>query len=236
MKEQTIVETVQKETKKYVACDGKPFDKEYECREYEFDIKFGKALEDIEHCKELDGCPPFDGGEYMENHDYYWFRPKSAQELMQLLDAVEGDSQLLFSRKYIGRWICIELASYDRDCVWLASFDDGVSYVSRLGSELGYDVILRKRKTEPPKDFEDHLCERNDFVDNKIYQLVLDLTGKRESELGWDMSVIGDVTDAISAVLETHGMHFCHPYHEGDSETPCYKGCDCPINCKFKEA
>ena len=89
--------------------------------------------------------------------------------------------------------------------------------------------------------FESLICEQNDLVDNAVYRCILDLTGKNEDELPWDMNVIGDVTDAIESVLDRKGIYFCRPGHniapdDYDRETPCYEDNDCKCdNCPMKK-
>lgn len=47
----------------------------------------------------------------------------------------------------------------------------------------------------------DEMIERNDEIDNAVYQCILALTEKTEDELDWNMQIIGEVTDAIKDVL-----------------------------------
>jgi len=72
--------------------------------------------------------------------------------------------------------------------------------------------IMDVRVKEPkPLEFTAEMTERNDTIDNAVYDCILALAEKDEDELPWDMEIIGDVTDAIQAVLERHGFHMRHP-------------------------
>lgn len=77
--------------------------------------------------------------------------------------------------------------------------------------------------------FENLLCERGDIIDNAVYKMLLEITGKPESELPWDMAMIGPIADAAQSTLASHGVHICRPYY-ADDEIPCYKvhNCECP--------
>lgn len=72
----------------------------------------------------------------------------------------------------------------------------------------------------PKDDCEDVLCKRGDVVDNAIYHMlcvILDLT---PDEFEWDMSIIGEVADAVEAILLQCGHPLCRPWieREGDSD------------------
>lgn len=94
-------------------------------------------------------------------------------------------------------------------------------------------------------NFDNFLTDRNDIIDNAVYQLILTLTDKTEDELEWDMSIIGDVTLAIESVLARHDITICHPYHEEDENDdnseriPCIdtdtcEHSDCPYKRNMK--
>jgi len=57
--------------------------------------------------------------------------------------------------------------------------------------------------TESPKELEltDEMVERNDEIDNAVYDLILTLTEKTGDELPWDMEMIGAVTDTVKDLL-----------------------------------
>ena len=52
---------------------------------------------------------------------------------------------------------------------------------------------------------------RNDEIDNAVYQCVLVLAEQSETDLPWDMAMIGEVTDAIKAVLWQYAIKVRHP-------------------------
>ena len=95
--------------------------------------------------------------------------------------------------------------------------------------------------------FEDYMSERNDQIDNAAYRLLLLMAGADENEVDeliekdnapveWDMELIGEVVTTAEEMLEKNGYAFCHPFYEGDSETPCFKGKDCVNpNCPFRK-
>ena len=47
----------------------------------------------------------------------------------------------------------------------------------------------------------DEMVERNDEIDNGVYETILILTEKSSDELPWDIEMIGAVTDAIKDLL-----------------------------------
>jgi len=68
--------------------------------------------------------------------------------------------------------------------------------------------------TESPKVLEltDEMVERNDEIDNAVYELILTLTEKTDDELPWNMEMIGTVTDAVKNLLwEQFKLTVRHP-------------------------
>ena len=45
------------------------------------------------------------------------------------------------------------------------------------------------------------MVERNDDIDNGVYQTILMLTEKTDDEVPWNMEMIAEITDAIKDVL-----------------------------------
>ena len=45
------------------------------------------------------------------------------------------------------------------------------------------------------------MVERNDEIDNGVYQTILMLTEKTDDEVPWDMEMIAEATDAIKDLL-----------------------------------
>lgn len=80
------VELVEKKVAKYIAFDGTEFSSRSDCIAYE-ERKNRENLSQIEQCEEAKGNPNFDGCEHMEYNDYFWFRPKSAEEIELLMKA-----------------------------------------------------------------------------------------------------------------------------------------------------
>ena len=91
-------------------------------------------------------------------------------------------------------------------------------------------------------EFEDYMTARNDIVDNAVYNLILTITGKTETELPWDMNIICDVIDPIEEILYRKGIYMCRPSYiigpeDYDEEHTCYKdhGHDCLYEkCPYK--
>jgi len=68
--------------------------------------------------------------------------------------------------------------------------------------------------TKSPKVLEltDEMVERNDEIDNVVYDLILTLTEKTGDELPWDMEMIGTVTDTVTNLLwEQFKLAVRHP-------------------------
>jgi len=87
--------------------------------------------------------------------------------------------------------------------------------------------------------FEDYMLEKNDRIDNAAQNLLNEMASAGidwDEQVPWNMSVIGDIEDAVEEVLERHGIHHCHPYYEGDEEIECPDGKDCKRkDCPFRK-
>lgn len=57
-------------------------------------------------------------------------------------------------------------------------------------------------------DLYDQMTERNDEIDNAVFECISTLA---ETELEWDMEVIGESTDALITVLSRHDIRVRHP-------------------------
>lgn len=79
------------------------------------------------------------------------------------------------------------------------------------------------------KEDPDLLCSAGDEIDNAVFAAILVLS-QPENCPAWDMSLIGDATDAIKSVMEQHGLSVCHPWQDED-ETICYCTEDCCTYC-----
>jgi hypothetical protein len=69
-------------------------------------------------------------------------------------------------------------------------------------------------------EFTSRELERMDFVDNAIYNLLLELAGVNEDKLEWDMEDIGEIRDLIQEIVVNKyhlmtEMEFC-PCREWD--------------------
>lgn len=97
MKKVEKIEMVATPKTKFIAFDGQEFEREADCRSYELALNVAKVEAQIERCKALDDCAPFDGGENYESHTYRWYKPKSKEDI-ELLCAAFGDK---FDEEYM---------------------------------------------------------------------------------------------------------------------------------------
>jgi len=68
-----------------------------------------------------------------------------------------------------------------------------------------------KNKEHESLELTNEMVERNDVIDNAVYDCILALAEKDETELPWDMEIIGDVTSAIKSALAKFNIHVSHP-------------------------
>lgn len=61
---------------------------------------------------------------------------------------------------------------------------------------------------DEPLELTDEMIERNDEIDNCVYECICTLA---EKEIEWDMHIIGDVIDSIKTVLDMHNIKVRHP-------------------------
>lgn len=147
MKEIVRVEQIAKELKKFVADDGTEFETSQACQKYEHEY-YRKLLkkQGVETCAAAEDIPNCDGGENYEFHSYYWYRPKSTEELALLRKAFEDEHDGTISRfcdRMIDKWICVETDTAD-DFVWVTELDDGIQHVKNLLSKFGYELTISK--------------------------------------------------------------------------------------------
>ena len=65
------------------------------------------------------------------------------------------------------------------------------------------------------------MIERNDEIDNAVYDLILILT--ENDDFAWDMEIIGEVTDAIKESLAKFKLEVRHPcIITREDGTQCY--------------
>lgn len=90
------------------------------------------------------------------------------------------------------------------------------------------------------KSFDDFICEKCDELDNLAYNLLCAVAAKNNTQtdetdiVPWDMSQIAELEDAAKDILHESNIPVCHPFYEGDEETPCYQGSSCDKkNCPF---
>lgn len=82
---------------------------------------------------------------------------------------------------------------------------------------------------------------KNDNIDCTAFDLLGLLVSsgadipEHDSPIEWDMEIIGDLVDYAKHLLGEKDIAICHPFLEGEDETPCYLGKDCKrTNCMFR--
>lgn len=117
----TEIRTVMVPTEKafWVANDGTVFEKENDCENYELSVFRGRLNDskDVIECKAAFDYPPFDGGEYYENHGYRWFKPLN-EKGVELLNRAFPSSFTKLGDDSIDDWHCVEYTDYDNECWW----------------------------------------------------------------------------------------------------------------------
>lgn len=63
-------------------------------------------------------------------------------------------------------------------------------------------------------------CAFGDEIDNAVFKAIFSLS-PTQNGLKWDMSLIGEATDAIKSVMEHHGLKICQPWKDEDG-ADCY--------------
>lgn len=76
---------------------------------------------------------------------------------------------------------------------------------------------------------DDLLCAGGDEIDNAVFKAILSLSTSKTC-IEWDVSIIGEATDAIKSVMERHGLKVCHPWQEEDGSI-CYYTEDHCVYC-----
>ena len=90
--------------------------------------------------------------------------------------------------------------------------------------------------------FDNFIDNKNDNIDCAAFDLLglLASSGpdipEYDPPVEWDMEIIGNLVDYAEHLLAEKGIAVCHPFFEGDDETPCYLGKDCKrTNCLFRK-
>lgn len=66
----------------------------------------------------------------------------------------------------------------------------------------------------------DSRCSSGDEINNAVFKAIFSLSPSQNG-LKWDMSLIGEATDAIKSVMERYGLKVCHPWKDEDG-ADCY--------------
>lgn len=87
--------------------------------------------------------------------------------------------------------------------------------------------------------FEDFMLKKNARIDNAAHILLNEIVSVEldgEEKISWNMSIIGELEDDVEKILEKHGLHYCHPFYEGEEEIECPDGKDCPrTDCPLRK-
>ena len=140
----TVTEVVVREVKKYIAEDGAVFYDEAGCLRHEKDLEkadLKAKLDQIECCEKAENSTPLDGCEYMEYHDYKWYRPKTREEADVLYEFYGLESHI--GDGCIGQWVCIEVCD---DCCWFSSLNLSIVHIKMFFDMFGYDVTITKKE------------------------------------------------------------------------------------------
>lgn len=134
----TIYEKVTKEL--FIAEDGESFATQEACVAHENYRNFLRSkILPIETALEDENCANFDGAENYESHHYYWYRPKSLEELSYL----EKYYNCSIHESAVGEWICIEKDEGGGD-TWYTVLEDGLHYVRTMLQSLGYEITVKE--------------------------------------------------------------------------------------------
>ena len=138
----------------YVAFDGTEFKSYWECDNYEESKLIELAEKTIEH--KCAGWIPPDGCEHMDEHSYYWFKPKTEEDIKLLnklwnclnrIDRkIDDELEVEFFNSDIGDWVCIE--SNDGGDAWVSSVTCCINYITSLLTDFGYDVKIEPKKED----------------------------------------------------------------------------------------
>lgn len=84
-------------------------------------------------------------------------------------------------------------------------------------------------------DFESYLVNINDEIDNSAFDLINAFVRMdRDTDVEWDMEIIGEIEEAVEDILMSRCFGVCHPFYCGD-EIPCHQSDDCGnTKCPFR--
>lgn len=139
IQKKTILKTVAVEKDEYVAADGKTFDDEDECRAYENTMMNAQnVVLGIETCPALDDVSPLDGGVYLDDSRFKWYRPKSSAEIRALC-AVYHEQ---IPDDCINHWICIEWLNGDASSCAYYKLSNSIEHIQNFFQKLGITAVF----------------------------------------------------------------------------------------------
>lgn len=84
-------------------------------------------------------------------------------------------------------------------------------------------------------NFDNFLCDRNEDIDDAAFELLKSLVIEPE-KFEWNQSIIGPIVDYTEGLLANNKIDICHPFYEGEDESPCFESSDCNReNCPYKK-
>ena len=144
-------------------------------------------------------------------------------ELLCSLSADETPGLADACRQYIRAWGSGGGNQRVEQCVYNAATSDCPRFLAidlyRELAAIGVDkteaycLITSIFDSIKPSELEltQEMIERNDEIDNAVYDLIVSLSEKNGEELEWSMEIIGAVTDAIKETLAGFNIQVRHP-------------------------
>ena len=141
-------------------------------------------------------------------------------------------------------WFEVDLISPEGEWIDLCGSDNVLSddLLDCFSSVDDYFAFVDGEIEERKTDFFRFLESKNDNIDCAAFDLfgLLASSGvdipEHDSPIEWNMEIIGDLVDYAEHLLAEKGISVCHPFLEGEDETPCYIGKDCKReDCLFRQ-
>lgn len=148
-----IKKEVKTEVEVFIAENGEEFDSQIECENYERKLRRNKLLHVIEKIEKADIDMPPMGYEYVDTdrYTYFWFNPKSEQEIAALGEYFWFDHDII-SSDYIRKWVGVEfeggpdIEDFEGDA-YLLELDVSIKRTVEFYEALGYCIEISKSDT-----------------------------------------------------------------------------------------
>lgn len=131
MKEVTKTIVEERKITTYIADDGTEFADKRSCQQHEQESveDILRNSPDVIENTEAEGCAPFDGLEYNEDHSFRWFKPLNMKGIA-LLNKVFLFEYCELNETAINKWIYIETDSWDE--AWYGYLQDSLDYAEKM--------------------------------------------------------------------------------------------------------